>query len=82
MKNIYIQMRNKKTVDWQFIYDYAVSKGYTAGVESFNLSANYLMMIMSDILDHIDREYELVLLFDKNNNFIKVITPCYTPLTA
>lgn len=74
MKERYIQMRNKQIIDWQFIYDYSVSKGYSNGVEVFNQAANYLNMVMVTILDYLDHEYELTMLFDKQGKFIKVIS--------
>ena len=74
MKERYIKMRNEKIIDWQFIYDYSISKGYKGNVETFNQAANYLNMFMVGILDSIDKEYELTTLYDKQGIFIKVIT--------
>jgi len=74
MKERYIQMRNSRVIDWQFIYDYCLSKGFTLGVEKFNIGANTLMMFMSQILDQLDHEYELTLLYDANGNFIKIVS--------
>lgn len=74
MKERYIRMRNEKVIDWQFIYDYVVSKGFTLGVEKFNVGANYLNMAMHKILEQLDHEYELTILYDKQGSFIKVIT--------
>jgi len=74
MKERYIQMRNQQVIDWQFIYDYSVSKGYSDVVEVFNQAANYLNIVMVNILDHLDHEYELTILYNKQGNFIKVIT--------
>jgi hypothetical protein len=73
MKERYIQMRNQQVIDWQFIYDYSVYKGYNDGVEVFNQAAHYLNMVMVNILDHLDHEYELTILYNKQGNFIKVI---------
>jgi len=67
-------MRNSRVIDWQFIYDYCLSKGFTLGVEKFNIGANTLMMFMSQILDQLDHEYELTLLYDANGNFIKIVS--------
>jgi hypothetical protein len=67
-------MRNDRVVDWQFIYDYCISNGFTLGVEKFNIGANALMMAMSQILDQLDHEYELTILYDDRGNFIKVVT--------
>ena len=73
MKDRYIQMRNQRIIDWQFMYDYVVSKGFNLGVESFNLGANYIMFSIDNILDMLDKEYELTLLFNKDGSFIKVL---------
>lgn len=74
MRDRYIRMRNSRTVDWQFIYDYAVSKGYTDRVENFNLAANYLNMVMVNIIEQLDSEYEVTSLHGVDGNFIKIIT--------
>lgn len=74
MKERYIEMRNSKILDWQFIYEYAISKGFTLGVQEFNVGAGYLNMDINFVLERLDREYELTLLFDKQGNFIKVVT--------
>ena len=66
-------MRNQRIIDWQFIYDYVVSKGFNLGVKHFNVGANYLNFEITHVLDHLDREYELTLLFNKQGEFIKVI---------
>ena len=74
MKERYIKMRNDRVVDWVFIYDYVISKGFTGSVSEFNASAQYLMMSIISIMDFLDHEYDLTLLCDKQGNFIKVIT--------
>jgi hypothetical protein len=74
MKERYIQMRNQNVVDWPFIYDYVVSKGFNLGVNAFNYGAQYLLMEINFILDFLDHEYELTILLDKQGKFIKVIT--------
>ena len=74
MKERYIKMRNERVVDWLFIYDYVVSKGFTSSVQEFNVGAQYLMMSIVSIIDFLDHEYDLTLLCDEQGNFIKVIT--------
>ena len=74
MKERYILMRNQNVVDWQFIYDYALSKGFSLGLNAFHVGAQYLLMEMQRILDHLDHEYELTILTDKQGKFIKIIT--------
>ena len=65
-------MRDDKIIDVVFFYDYAVSKGFTLGFNEFNIGAQRLMV--TDVLELLDSEYELTLLCDKQGNFIKVIT--------
>ncbi len=74
MKNRYIQMRNQKIIDWNFLYDYVVSKGFNLGVEAFNVGAQSMFLQMAFILERIDSDFELTILNDKQGNFIKVIT--------
>lgn len=73
MRDRYIIMRNSNTLDWQFIYDYAVSKGYTDKVENFNIAANYLKMVIVNIIEQLDAEYEVVSLHGVDGKFIKII---------
>jgi hypothetical protein len=74
MKERYIKMRNDRVVDWVFIYDYVISKGFTGSVHDFNASAQHLMMSIISIMDFLDHEYNLTLVCDQQGNFIKVIT--------
>lgn len=74
MRDRYIRMRNSSGIDWQFIYDYAVSKGYAGGVQNFNIASNYLSMVMVNIIEQLDAEYEVVSLHGVDGKFIKIIT--------
>lgn len=74
MRDRYIRMRNSGGIDWQFIYDYAVSKGYTDRVENFNIASNYLNMVMVNIIEQLDAEYEVTSLHGVDGKFIKIIT--------
>lgn len=74
MRDRYIEMRNNRVIDWQFIYDYSVSKGYNGGIENFNLASSFLNMVMFNIIDQLDHEYELTALHGVNGEFIKIIT--------
>lgn len=74
MKERYIQMRNSKIIEWQFIYDYSISKGYTGSIEAFNQAANYLNLWIEYIIDQLDHEYELTILYDQQGKFIKVVS--------
>lgn len=74
MRDRYIRMRNSGGIDWQFIYDYAVYKGYTGGVGNFNIATNYLSMVMVNIIEQLDAEYEVVSLHGVDGKFIKIIT--------
>ena len=72
MRDRYIQMRNNRVVDIQLIYEYAVSKGFSLDFQSFHLGAQYLLL--QNVLDQLDVEFELTLLCDINGNFIKIVT--------
>jgi len=74
MKERYIQMRNEGVLDRVFMYDYAVSKGFNLGEQAFSAGFLDLAMNVNSILDQLDVEYELTLLFNKNGQFIKIIT--------
>ena len=73
MRDRYIRMRNSNGIDWQFIYDYAVYKGYTGGVQNFNIASSYLSMVMEQIIDQLDREYDVISLHGVDGKFIKII---------
>jgi translation elongation factor EF-4 len=74
MKERYIAMRNQKVLDEYFMYDYAVSKGFNLGEKAFSAGFLQLAMHMNSILEQLDTEYELTLLFNQRGEFIKVIT--------
>ncbi len=71
MKDRYIQMRNQRVLDMYFVYDYAVSKGFNLSFQDFQFGFTY--MNIESLLDTLDHEFELTLLFDKQGRFIKVI---------
>jgi hypothetical protein len=72
MKDRYILMRNSNTIDGNFVFDYAVSKGFRHGVNEFNMGSMYLNV--AKLLDDLDKEYDLTVLYDQQGKFIKVIT--------
>ena len=74
LKERYIQMRNEGVLDRVFMYDYAVSKGFNLGEQAFSVGFLDLAMNVNSILDQLDVEYELTLLFNQNGQFIKIIT--------
>lgn len=74
MRDRYIRMRNGGGIEWQFIYDYAVSKGFNLGVEKFNLGSQFLAMAMEQIIDQLDKEYEVTSVHGVDGKFIKIIT--------
>jgi hypothetical protein len=71
MKEDYIKMRNKKIVDTNFFYQYALLKGFKGTFAEFNAGAIHLMV--DHAFDHLDREFELTTLHDKQGNFIKIV---------
>lgn len=71
MKEDYIKMRDKKIIDINFFYQYALLKGFKGTFAEFNAGAIYLMV--DHALDHLDQEFKLTTVHDKNGNFIKVV---------
>lgn len=72
MKDRYIKMMNKETVDPNFFYDYAVSKGFKYGITEFNIGAMYIDNV--ELLAKLNSEYDITMLLGKNGEFIKMIT--------
>jgi hypothetical protein len=71
MRDRYIKMRNSKIIDANFFLDYALYKGFTYGVNEFNAASMYFKIDL--IIQNLDSEYNLTILFDKQDKFIKVI---------
>jgi hypothetical protein len=71
MKEAYIKMRNSKAVDFQLLYTYATDKGMTLDPNMFMNGIQFVDI--NEIIDNLDREFELCRLYDKDGNFIKVI---------
>ena len=71
MKDRYIKMMYKETIDTNFFYDYAVSKGFKYGVEEFNLGAMYIDNVA--LLAQLNSEYDITMLLGKNGEFIKIV---------
>ena len=72
MKQEYIKMRNSKHYDLNWFYNYYLENS------NDNIDINTFAMIfntvpLDNILVHIDKKYELTGLYDKNNNFIKIV---------
>jgi hypothetical protein len=71
MKTKYIAMRNGKVLDWSVLYTYAVDKGLTVPPELFMAGAQGLDI--NELLDQLDKEFELTTLWGKDGSFIKVV---------
>ena len=71
MKDKYIKMRNTGKYDLQWFYDYyRQNSGDSIDINTFGTVFNSVNL--NNILEHIDKKFELVRIYDKNNNFIKV----------
>lgn len=72
MKEEYIRLRNKGQLHTDWFYRYYVS--HSKDPISFEHFSHLTMYFNFDnVIEHIDTKYELTKLYDKNNNFIKVI---------
>jgi len=71
MKEKYIKMRNSGKYDLQWFYEhYRQNSTDKTDINTFGMIFNSVNL--DNILEHIDRKFELVRIYDKNNNFIKV----------
>jgi hypothetical protein len=71
MREEYIKMRNSKTVNFQLLYTYAVDRGMTLDPNMFMNGIQFVDV--NEIIENLDREFELMRLYDKEGNFIKII---------
>jgi hypothetical protein len=71
MKKAYIKMRNGKVLDYQLLYTYATDKGMTLDPNKFMNGIQFVDI--NEIIDNLDREFELTRLYDKDGNFIKIV---------
>lgn len=71
MKEKYIKMRNSGKYDLKWFYDYYIENSKDIiDINTFSMVFNSTNL--ENILEHIDKKFELVRIYDKNNNFIKV----------
>lgn len=71
MKEQYVNMRNRNLIDLGVLYTYAVGKGFTLSIDEFAVGLRY--SDINNIFRQLDQEFNLTLLHDKNDKFIKVI---------
>ena len=65
-------MRNDRNINPQLLYDYAIHcGGMTLTAEQF--SAGLQFQDINGMIDRVDHEFELTILYDKNGQFIKVV---------
>lgn len=71
MKEKYIKMRNTGKYDLQWFYDhYRQNSTDSTDINAFGMVFNSVNL--DNILEHIDRKFDLVRVYDSNNNFIRV----------
>lgn len=67
----YIQMRNSKQYNLEWFYNYFIQNGGKIdSVQSFQNVFNFINL--NDVLDFLDHKFELTVIYDRNNNFIRV----------
>lgn len=69
MKEEYIKMRNSGQYDIGWFYRYYKENGGTADMSIFQVVFN----LDNDVLNTLDKKFDLNVVQDKNGNFIKVI---------
>jgi hypothetical protein len=71
MKEEYIKMRNSGVVNWQLLYTYATEHDMTLDPQAFIQGVQFVDV--NQVFDKIDYEYELTILYDKEDKFIKIV---------
>jgi hypothetical protein len=71
MKAKYIQMRNTGRYDIKWFYEYYLQNSRDS-IDIHNFGAIFNSVSLENILEHIDRKFNLVRVYDKDNNLIKV----------
>lgn len=71
MKSDYIKMRNSNTVDWQLLYTIGSSRGMKLSPEEFMAGAGFINI--PEIVEELDKQFELTTLYRKDGSFVKVI---------
>jgi len=71
IKSKWIAMRNAKSINPRLLYDYAI---HCAGskLTAQEFSAGLQFQDINTMIDTVDHELELNILYDKNGQFIKV----------
>ena len=72
IKSKWIAMRNARNINPQLLYDYAI---HCAGskLTAQEFSAGLQFQDINAMIDTVDHEFELTILYDKNGQFIKAI---------
>jgi hypothetical protein len=69
MKEEYIKMRNSGQYDIGWFYRYYKENGGTTDVNTFQMLFN----LDNEVLNTLDKKFDLNVVQDKNGNFIKVV---------
>lgn len=69
MKEEYINMRNKSQYDIGWFHRYYKENGGNLDFNSFQLVFN----LNDEILNELDRKFDLDVILDKNNQFVMVV---------
>ena len=72
IKSRWIAMRNGRNINPQLLYDYAI---HCAGskLTADEFSAGLQFQDINAMIDTVDHDFELNILYDKNGQFIKVV---------
>ena len=72
IKSKWIAMRNAKSINLRLLYDYAI---HCAGskLTAQEFSAGLQFQDINAMIDTVDHELELTILYDKNGQFIKIV---------
>jgi hypothetical protein len=72
IKSRWIAMRNARNINPQLLYDYAILCG-DSKLTAQEFSVGLQFQDINAMIDTVDHELELTILYDKNGQFIKVV---------
>ena len=73
MKEQYINIRNTKRYDATWFYKYFIENGGSKSVNINQFVQSFSFLDLTQVLEFLDRKFELTVLYSKSGEFIKVV---------
>jgi hypothetical protein len=73
MKEQYINIRNSKQYDATWFYKYFIENGGSKSVNINQFLQSFNFLNLNQVLEFLDRKFDLTVLYNKNGEFIRVV---------